>query len=645
MDQNQNPNNPKQQIVETLKGATNVLVTVSQNPTVDQLAACIGLTLLLNKLDKHATAVFSGAIPSTIEFLQPEKTIESNTDSLRDFIISLDRAKADKLRYKVEDSVVKIFITPYRTSLSEADLQYSQGDFNVDVVVALGVDQRDHLDEAIAAHGRILHDASVVGLSCGNAPTDIGAVNWHEPAASSLSEMLVSISESFQSGLLDGQMATAFLTGIVAETDRFRNEKTTPKVMTMSAQLMAAGANQQLIAEQLETKAPEPEPEAPLAETMPHHDEQAAEQQEEKTEFEIPKEGEEGPDTSSLISLQEEIAAVAPEMSGDGENAPEQPKLDAPAPPVLPEPEADLADVSKIHIDENGQLHDSGRPDESNPPLPTPEPEAVAPPAPESASEEPGALVEPSVAAVEPDRAEDETPVPNEPESSGILPSHKVIQPLNHDNDPPKTDLRSYIFEPPSQGGTFTGSTLEAQGGDDVPAVSPPSQDMPMLSHDHRDPAPADQAAPSELPAPGEVPAIPAPEPPMMPEQPAETPLAAPFESSIPQVPPAPEVPAPSVDQPPAPAADADAARAAILNAIAMSDPAHPSPIEALNAQPLALDAPLDQPNDPSAPSAPPVPPPLPFNGMPGVSPSDTSLPAPDQPAASNNPFNLPPIR
>lgn len=63
--------------------------------------------------------------------------------------------------------------------------------------------------------------------------------------------MLVSISESFGSGLLDEQIATALLTGIVAETNRFSNEKTSPKVMTMSAQLMAAGANQQLIATNL----------------------------------------------------------------------------------------------------------------------------------------------------------------------------------------------------------------------------------------------------------------------------------------------------------------------------------------------------------------------------------------------------------
>src|SRR3954470_23020010 len=115
----------KQQIVERIKQAENILVTVSANPSVDQLASCIGLTLLLNKMGKSATAVFSGKIPSTIEFLQPEKTLETSTDSLRDFIISLDKAKADKLRYKVEDQFVRIFITPYRTSLSEKDVQFS----------------------------------------------------------------------------------------------------------------------------------------------------------------------------------------------------------------------------------------------------------------------------------------------------------------------------------------------------------------------------------------------------------------------------------------------------------------------------------------------------------------------------------------
>jgi len=262
----------KQQVVEQLKNATNVLVTVSSNPSVDQLAAAIGVTLVLNKLGKHATAVFSGEVPSTIEFLQPEKTIEKNTDSLRDFIIALDKAKADKLRYKVEDRFVKIFITPYHTSLNEKDLEFSQGDFNVDTVVALGVKKQQELDQAVTAHGRILHDATVISVNH-QTGADVGMVNLNEPDASSLCEIMVGISESLktdQTEVFDGQIATAFLSGIVAATDRFSNQNTTPQTMSTAARLMKAGANQQLIATKLEEPKPLPqEPPKPKPKEKP----------------------------------------------------------------------------------------------------------------------------------------------------------------------------------------------------------------------------------------------------------------------------------------------------------------------------------------------------------------------------------------
>lgn len=243
--------NPKQKLVERLKESNNVLVTVTSNPSVDQLAGAIGLTLLLNKMDKHATAVFSGQVPSILEFLQPEKTLEKTTDSLRDFIIALDKSKADKLRYKVEDQHVKIFITPYRSSLSQDDLEFSQGDFNVDAVVALGVHQQKDLDQAIMAHGRILHDATVISINNQTAG-NLGTINWVDPTASSLSEMLAAVAQELKPEALDSQIATALLTGIVAETKRFSNEKTTSVTMSLSAQLMTAGANQQLVAAKLQ---------------------------------------------------------------------------------------------------------------------------------------------------------------------------------------------------------------------------------------------------------------------------------------------------------------------------------------------------------------------------------------------------------
>jgi nanoRNase/pAp phosphatase (c-di-AMP/oligoRNAs hydrolase) len=239
-----------EQVVEKLKSANSILVTVSTDPTVDQFAACIGLTLVLNKVGKHANAVFSGTVPSTLAFLKPEKTLEKDTDSLRDFIIALDKSKADKLRYKVEEDVVKIFITPYRTSISEKDLEFSQGDFNVDAVVALGVQDKNHVDKAILAHGRILHDAAVISINTAK-QSRLGSVNWTDARASSLCEMVADVASELDSKVFDSQNATALLTGIVAETDRYSNDKAAPHTMSVAGLLMSAGASTQLVTSEL----------------------------------------------------------------------------------------------------------------------------------------------------------------------------------------------------------------------------------------------------------------------------------------------------------------------------------------------------------------------------------------------------------
>lgn len=254
----------KQQIVEKIKNSTSILVTVSNDPSVDALSAALGLTLLLDKLEKHPTAIFSGAVPPAIEFLEPEKTFDSTTDSLRDFIIALDKSKADHLKYKVEGDSVKIFITPYRTTITSDDLEFSQGDYNVELVIALGVDNQDHLDAALDTHGQILHDAAIITVTAGDQTSKLGGIDWHDPQASSMSEMVAGLAEALKTDktktLIDGQIATALLTGIVAETERFSNTHTTSRVMTVAAQLMSAGADQQLIASKLQEATATPEP-------------------------------------------------------------------------------------------------------------------------------------------------------------------------------------------------------------------------------------------------------------------------------------------------------------------------------------------------------------------------------------------------
>lgn len=249
-----NEKSPQAQIASKIKAVNNILITVSRDPSVDELAAALGLTFMLDKISKHTTAVFSGKIPPAINFLNPEKTFEDNADSLRDFIISLDKEKASHIRLKAEEDYVRVYITPYKTTISDKDLTFGEGDFNIELVIVIGVDKREELDDAILTHGRILHSATVATINTNDNRDALGTISWHDASVSSYCELITRLDGDISDkSLIDEHIATALLTGVVSATDQFRNDRTSPATMSLAANLMSKGANQQLIATELST--------------------------------------------------------------------------------------------------------------------------------------------------------------------------------------------------------------------------------------------------------------------------------------------------------------------------------------------------------------------------------------------------------
>ena len=235
------------EVANKITEAHNILVALSSDPSVDEMAAAIGLTLYLDKIGKRATAIYSGETPNALQFLKPEETFEGTADVLQDFVIAINKDKADHLRYKLDGDFVKIYITPYMSRISEEDLDFSYGDFNIDLVIALDVANGVDLDAALREHGRIMHDAVIVNITTGK-PGKLGEIEWSDKKASSVSEMAAKLLYNMGDKVAIGKdEATAFLTGIVAATNRFSNARTTAETMTMASKLMKSGANQQLI--------------------------------------------------------------------------------------------------------------------------------------------------------------------------------------------------------------------------------------------------------------------------------------------------------------------------------------------------------------------------------------------------------------
>ena len=258
--------NIAKKVAEKIKSCENILVALSNNPSVDEISAAIGLTMILNKIGKHVTAIYSGETPNTLEFLKPDETFEKDTNSLQDFIIALNKDKADHLRYKIEGDYVKVYITPYKTTISQNDLEFSQGDFNVDLVISIDVESAEVLDAALEEYGRIMHDATAINITTNQAGR-FAELEWSDPSMSSCCEMIVNLCEYLDYTEFDQPTATALLTGIVSATERFSNARTTSETMQISSRLMQAGADQQLISSNImQPEAPSDEPVAEPAE-------------------------------------------------------------------------------------------------------------------------------------------------------------------------------------------------------------------------------------------------------------------------------------------------------------------------------------------------------------------------------------------
>lgn len=243
---------PKQQASEAIRQAQSILLVTGQRPNIDQVASMVALTYALRKLDKKVSPLITDRIPGGAQFLS-KGVINTSLDGSRDFIVGLSLAKAevDKVKYTVEDNKLNVHITPFSGGFTPSDVSFSQGDYHFDLIIALGVPRRANLDRIFEQNPGLLSSIPMLNLDYHRINEQHGAINLLETNSSTLSEIVLALTESVQGGLLDAQIGTALLAGIMAATDRFTAPSTTAKSMTVAAQMMAAGADQQKVTKEI----------------------------------------------------------------------------------------------------------------------------------------------------------------------------------------------------------------------------------------------------------------------------------------------------------------------------------------------------------------------------------------------------------
>lgn len=330
-----NPEDAVSKVADKIQHATNILIALSKDPNVDEISAAIALAFVLDQQKKHVTAIYSGQTPNALEFLRPEETFQKDISGLQDFIIALNKSKADHLIYQVEGDYVKILITPYKGQIKKEDLEYSYSDYNVDLVIVFNVNSGSEIDSALSEYGRIMHDAMAINITS-SVPGRFADLEWSDPSKSSVCEMVYDLLSELEIDNTPQEVATALLTGILSATERFSNNRTKPTTMAVASKLMEAGADQQLISSNiLKAETPAVAAENPFATQSPIKNETPA----------APA----TPEAQGTPAIQETPEASAAPAAQETPATPVAPvSQEAPANPAVQEAPADTAATPEV---------------------------------------------------------------------------------------------------------------------------------------------------------------------------------------------------------------------------------------------------------------------------------------------------------
>jgi phosphoesterase RecJ-like protein len=243
---------PKQQAVELIRNAKNILAISHKSPDGDSLGSLVALKIALEKIEKKVTLACPDKPAKVFKFLPHMDIILDKVDVQKDFIITLNLANAqiDNLGYRKNESSnsVDIVITPKEGRFEPSDVKVKDTSPVYDLIITVDTPNLERLG-SLASPADLLYEVPVINIDHHPSNENYGKVNWVDLVATSTCEILVSLLEALSRDdqLIDADVATALLTGLIYDTSSFQNVNTTPKSLTVAAQLVAAGARQQEI--------------------------------------------------------------------------------------------------------------------------------------------------------------------------------------------------------------------------------------------------------------------------------------------------------------------------------------------------------------------------------------------------------------
>ncbi len=239
----------EQQFFKLIEKSQAVLIVLPDQLTADAIGGGLAMRQFLLKLQKNVTLASSGSLPENTKFLPGTEAVQKQISGGKSLVVTLDTSvkRLEEISYETLEDKVQIFLKSQSEPFGQQDLSFEQEKFRFDLIIFLHTKSLQALGKFYEQSADLFYETPKINID--NQPDNeyYGTLNLVDVTATSVGEILAELLQKFEQQLLDEDMATCLLTGIISSTRSFQHVQTTPRAFLRASELVALGARQSQI--------------------------------------------------------------------------------------------------------------------------------------------------------------------------------------------------------------------------------------------------------------------------------------------------------------------------------------------------------------------------------------------------------------
>ncbi len=237
----------KQQISQLINKSNNILIATPENIKGDALGSALALAGALKKIGKNAQLIIPKELPKKFRFLPKTNSLSHDVFQEREFVLSIKNPKdhINNLYHEKKDGLLYIYLNT-KEKIEEKDFRLLSS-HPFDLIFAVNSQDFENLGRAFEYNPELFYETPLINIDNHAANENFGEINLVDITSSSVSEVIMGLIDFLDRNLLDKDIATWILTGLIDATDNFQSSRTTPRTFNNAALLINRGGDQQQV--------------------------------------------------------------------------------------------------------------------------------------------------------------------------------------------------------------------------------------------------------------------------------------------------------------------------------------------------------------------------------------------------------------